>query len=213
MIRKLDSESPFPAGQRKKWDHILTAPSYPDFRKALERSNCRLCPLHSERNRIVVDRGNHSAKILLVGEGPGAHEDQKGKAFVGASGKLLDRILRDSGLDPEADILIANVVKCRPPGNRAPVKEEVNRCFPFLFRQIELVRPKYIVLLGATAVRHVLRHNKRQSMKELAGRYFSRGDCPDCEILVTYHPAYVLRYRKKMEDMVKHLSVLATCLQ
>ncbi|MBI4051866.1 MAG: uracil-DNA glycosylase, partial [Elusimicrobia bacterium] len=132
---------------------LLSVSSYADFRRLLAASNCQKCTLRNSRTHIVVDRGNPNAKILVAGEGPGENEDLQGLAFVGRAGQLMDRLVQEEmGLDTNQDFLIANVVKCRPPENRAPQKEEAETCLPFLKKQIELVRPKIILLLGATAL-------------------------------------------------------------
>jgi DNA polymerase len=133
------------------------ANSYPDFKTALIQSACSQCGLSESRTHIVVDRGNPMSRVLIIGEAPGANEDYQGKAFVGRAGRLLDQLMMEIGFDTNRDGLIVNVVKCRPPDNRAPSQEEVDACFPFLKKQIDLVRPKVILLLGATALRHVLR--------------------------------------------------------
>jgi DNA polymerase len=180
--------------------------TYAGFRTALAGSGCGLCPLAAGRTNIVVDRGDHRARILLVGEAPGADEDRQGLAFVGRSGKLLDAMLVEAGLDPAADVLIANVVKCRPPGNRPPTTAEATSCLPFLHRQMELAGPRVIVLLGATAFRRVL-PGERGALTERAGRLFPRSDRPGIDFLVTFHPAYVLRSPGKRPLMVSHLRV------
>lgn len=119
-------------------ESILRATSYAAYRAALSVHDCRACGLWSGRTRLVVDRGTPGARILLVGEGPGAEEDRLGRAFVGRSGRLLDAMLLEAGLNPERDVLIANIVKCRPPKNRAPSLAEARDCLPFLQRQIAL---------------------------------------------------------------------------
>ncbi len=182
----------------------LEAATYPAFHDALASSGCALCPLAAGRTHIVVDRGSPSARILLVGEAPGAEEDRAGRAFVGRSGRLLDEMLIEGGLDPERDVLIANVVKCRPPGNRPPKPEEARRCLPYLRRQIELVRPRIVALLGATAVRHLLAGERGGSLTSRAGRFFRRPDFPEVDLMILFHPAYVLRDRRRMPDMVRH---------
>jgi DNA polymerase len=128
---------------------ILKQPTYAQFKKALQNSGCTQCDLHQGRTHIVVDRGNPKASILIVGEAPGASEDEQGKAFVGRAGRLMDQLMQGIGLDTNRDCLIANIAKCRPPKNRAPFKEEAQTCLPFLKRQIELVNPRVMVLLGA----------------------------------------------------------------
>ncbi len=209
MIRHARTDDRDGEHQKAMRNRILRRTTYAAFRRALTAFDCRLCALHSGRTHLVVDRGNPEASLLLIGEGPGAEEDRKGRAFVGASGKLLDEMLREAGLEPDEDLLIANVVKCRPPDNRPPKREEVDCCLPFLRRQIELVRPRCITLLGATAVRHIFPDKAKSSMKQLAGRFFRGDEFPNCEILISFHPAYILRNRTKRGEMVGHLRNLA----
>src|SRR3989338_3284847 len=129
-------------------NQVLGAKDYTSFKKALLKSNCTRCPLSESRTHIVVDRGNPEAKVVMIGEAPGENEDLQGKAFVGRAGRLLDEMMKEIGFDTNQDSLIINVVKCRPPENRAPRSEEVSACNPFLQKQIELIKPKIILLLG-----------------------------------------------------------------
>ena len=184
------------------------ATTYETFRVQLESSGCDLCPLSAARTRIVVDRGDPKARVLLVGEGPGAEEDRTGQAFVGRGGKLLDAMLEEAGIDPGRDILIANIVKCRPPKNRPPTPEEAARCLPFLRRQIELVEPRLIGLFGATAVRTILGAGAAFRMSERVGRFFLTPELGSIEIMALFHPAYVLRDPRKRPETVRHLQDL-----
>lgn len=118
--------------------------------------DCRRCELAATRTHVVISRGNPLARLMLIGEGPGQHEDETGLPFVGRAGKLLDQILASVGLDQEQDIYICNVVKCRPPGNRKPTPEEMAHCRPWLQRQIQLVNPDMVLLAGSTAMTGVL---------------------------------------------------------
>lgn len=184
---------------------IIAAKTYGELRESLSHFDCRRCGLSDSRTHLVVDRGNPDARVLLVGEGPGAEEDKLGLAFVGRSGKLLDSMLREADIDPEKDVIIANVVKCRPPANRAPSRTEVESCFPYLTRQIELLRPKVIGLLGATAAKHLLRSHDTRSMSKIVGNFLEDESYPETDIMVLFHPAYILRNRTKRADMVAHL--------
>src|SRR5438093_13117063 len=181
------------------------ASTYAGFRAALAESRCILCPLSLARTRIVVDRGAPGARLMAVGEAPGAEEDRTGQAFVGRSGRLLDEMLEEAGLDPDRDVLIANVVKCRPPRNRPPLAEEANRCLPFLRRQIELLRPRILLLLGATPVRYLLAGEKPAPLGKRIGRFFRRPDYPGMDLMVLFHPAYILRNRRRKPEVVRHL--------
>ena len=187
---------------------ILGAENYIQYKEALRASGCRRCTLCRERTQIVVDRGNPQAGVLFVGEAPGQNEDLQGKAFVGRAGRLLDEMLREIGFDTNRDALIANVVKCRPPENRAPSPQEAQACLPFLKKQIELVDPRLIVLLGATALKHLMPEKKGFSMAEQVGRRFQHPAYPGKEMMVLYHPAFILRDPRKKPLMAQHLKTL-----
>jgi DNA polymerase len=150
--------------------------------------NCTACGLCKQRKQAVFGVGNPSADWLFVGEGPGADEDQQGDPFVGQAGKLLDSMFAAIGIARGREVYIANVVKCRPPGNRTPMLEEAAACAPYLDRQIELVRPKLIVALGKTAAIRLL--GTEASLASLRGKVHRYKDTP---VIVTYHPAYLLR--------------------
>jgi uracil-DNA glycosylase len=162
--------------------------------ESLRRSiaECRACGLCSERKQAVPGVGDERAGWLFIGEGPGAEEDARGEPFVGQAGKLLDAMLEAIGLKRGTNVYIANAVKCRPPGNRTPEAVELAACFPFLKRQIALIQPKLIVLLGKTAVSSLL--SEDGSLGSLRGRSLSyRDGDSEIPVLVTYHPAYLLR--------------------
>ena len=184
---------------------ILSTASYAQFKQALAGSDCPLCPLFLGRTHIVVDRGNPNAKVLMIGEGPGENEDLQAKAFVGRAGQLLDELMREIGFDTNQDSLIVNVVKCRPPENRAPKQEEVNACNPFLKKQIALVKPQIILLLGAVALKHVIEDKKEFSMEREAGTFFDHPDFSGIKFMVLYHPAFILRDPRKKPVMIEHL--------
>lgn len=192
----------------KTQNQILEAKSYPEFKKLLIDSKCTKCPLCENRRNIVVDRGNPDAKIMLIGEAPGENEDLQGKAFVGRAGQLMDKMMLEVGIDTNRDTLIANVAKCRPPENRAPKQEEVNQCKPFLLKQIDLVKPKFIVLLGATALKHLIPEKADSAMGSEVGNAFSHSDFPGMKIMILYHPAYILRDPRKKPIMHEHLKKL-----
>jgi uracil-DNA glycosylase len=150
--------------------------------------DCRRCPLCEKRKQAVFGVGNEAGPWLFVGEGPGADEDEKGEPFVGQAGKLLDSMLAALRLARGREVYIANVVKCRPPGNRVPTPEEAAACAAFLDRQIELVRPRIIVALGKTAA--VRLAGQEASLASLRGRLHAYRGIP---LVITYHPAYLLR--------------------
>ena len=149
---------------------------------------CTRCKLHTGRRNTVFGEGSHEARVLFVGEAPGAKEDQSGRPFVGPAGQLLDRILEGAmGLRRE-HVFIANVNKCRPPNNRAPEADEVAACLPFLKRQVEIVQPDVIVCLGRTAAQNLL--GSTESTTAMRGRQHTYCGTP---VIVTWHPAYLLR--------------------
>jgi DNA polymerase len=131
---------------------------------------CRRCGLAATRQQVVVGRGNPNARLLLVGEAPGAEEEACGQPFVGRSGRLLEAMLAAAGLDSERDLYIANVIKCRPPGNRKPSRSEIEACRPWLERQIALVRPQLVLLVGATALEALL--GIKGGITRLRGQWF-----------------------------------------
>ncbi|MBU0602794.1 MAG: uracil-DNA glycosylase [Gammaproteobacteria bacterium] len=149
---------------------------------------CQACALHEKRRQAVPGVGDRQADWLFVGEGPGAEEDQRGEPFVGPAGKLLDAMLAAIGLARGRDVYIANAVKCRPPGNRTPEAGEISTCHPFLERQIELLQPRIIVALGRPAAQTLL--GGEVKIGAARGRRFDRNGVP---VVVTYHPAYLLR--------------------
>ncbi len=156
-----------------------------DIREELAR--CRGCPLCSGRSTIVFGVGNPRARLMFVGEGPGAEEDRRGEPFVGAAGKRLDQWIARIGLRRE-DVYIANIVKCRPPENRVPFPDEAKACLPYLMRQIQAIRPEILCTLGATALNFLLGAEER--ITRARGRWRELGGIP---VLPTYHPAFILR--------------------
>ena len=183
----------------------LAASDYGAFATQLRESGCRRCALGATRTNIVVDRGDPAAGIMAVGEGPGEQEDLSGRAFVGRAGRVLDELLRAVGLDPERHLLIANVVKCRPPGNRVPHADEVAACLPYLRRQLELVKPHTVLLLGATAYRHFVPAQRAFAMEREVGRRFALEAWPAIAFYTLYHPAYLLRSPGKKPLALGHL--------
>ena len=166
-----------------------------------EIGDCTRCALHKGRNKIVFGDGSPAARLMFVGEGPGADEDAQGLPFVGKAGQLLNNMISAMGLRRE-EVYIANVVKCRPPGNRVPEPEEGATCSPFLFRQIDVIRPEVLVALGATAATWLL--GARQPLAGLRGRVHSvRGT----KLIVTYHPAYLLRDPRQKKEAWADLQI------
>lgn len=149
--------------------------------------DCTRCPLHEKRLNIVFGEGNPNARLMFVGEGPGADEDRQGRPFVGKAGQLLTRMIQAMNLD-RSDVYIANVVKCRPPGNRTPHRVEMDTCFPFLERQIAAISPSAIVALGKTATSALLMSD--DPISRMRGRFHDRQGIP---VMPTYHPSFLLR--------------------
>ena len=174
--------------------------------------DCTRCKLHRQgRKQIVFGVGNPRAELMFVGEGPGADEDAQGEPFVGRAGQLLNNMIRAMGLRRE-DVYIANIVKCRPPGNRQPERDECETCSPFLMRQIATIKPKTIVALGATAAKNLLAMNA--PMSELRGRWYdfrpagSDPAWPGARLAVTYHPAFLLRDPRQKGEAWKDLQMV-----
>jgi uracil-DNA glycosylase len=175
--------------------------------------NCQRCKLAKlGRKQIVFGTGDPNAELMFIGEGPGADEDAQGLPFVGRAGQLLNNMITAMGLKRE-QVYIANIVKCRPPSNRTPERDECDTCSPFLMRQIRVVRPKVIVALGATAAKNLLGLN--DSMASLRGRFYdfspkgSLMDAPfDCKLAVTYHPAFLLRDPRQKAETWKDLQMV-----
>jgi DNA polymerase len=158
-------------------------------RLAAEVRACTLCALHKTRTQTVFGVGRRDAELLVIGEAPGADEDAQGEPFVGRAGQLLNAMLRAIGL-PRGDVYIANILKCRPPGNRDPQPDEASRCTPYLSRQIALVNPRAILAVGRIAAQWLLQTDA--PIGRLRGRVFRYGES-GTPLLVTYHPAYLLR--------------------
>ncbi|MDP3832210.1 MAG: uracil-DNA glycosylase, partial [Ignavibacteriaceae bacterium] len=149
--------------------------------------DCQKCSLGATRNKFVFGTGDSKAKVMVIGEGPGADEDAQGEPFVGRAGKLLTEILKAINFTRE-EVFIANVIKCRPPGNRTPTSEEMDTCIPYLKKQIGLIQPSLILCLGLTAAQGILK--KKDSLTNLRGQIFS---FENAKVMVTYHPAALLR--------------------
>jgi len=156
---------------------------------------CKKCPLSLTRTSAVPGEGPPDARVVLVGEGPGRNEDLEGRPFVGAAGKQLEAFLRDAGLS-RGDVYITNIVKCRPPENRRPTGAEAEACHPYLERQLRLVRPKIIVLLGDTALKRFL---PDESLSSAHGRTFKQGGVA---LFPTYHPAAMI-YNRALEGVIR----------
>jgi DNA polymerase len=180
--------------------HTAGSESLTDIRTHL--GDCRRCKLCRGRTHIVFGAGNPHARLMFIGEGPGQEEDRAGEPFVGAAGQLLNRII-DAIKLRRADVYIANIVKCRPPGNRLPEPDEIAACLPFLRRQIAAIRPLFICTLGSCAAQTLL--NTSEAVSRLRGRFFDLGGI---RVLPTFHPAYLLRNPEKKREVWKDMQRL-----
>ncbi len=173
----------------------------------IDLGDCQRCPLSKTRKNIVFGSGSHHARLVFVGEGPGYEEDQRGEPFVGAAGQLLTKIVEAMKLTRE-QVYICNIIKCRPPGNRNPMPDEIKSCSPFLRRQILAIKPDFICALGTFSAQTLLETNL--PISKLKGHFH---DYMDIKVLPTYHPAYLLRNpgkkRDVWEDMKKLMEALA----
>lgn len=171
-------------------------------------AECKACPLHASRTQTVFGRGNPEARLMVIGEAPGFHEDQQGEPFVGRAGKLLDAMLAAIGLDSHS-VYIANILKCRPPSNRDPAPAEVQQCTPFLLRQIALLRPTLLLAVGRIAAQFLLETNQPLSQLRQSVHPFGEDRLP---LIVTYHPAYLLRNPKDKAKAWLDLQLVARTL-
>lgn len=170
--------------------------------------SCKACPLYTGRTQAVPGVGDQNAAWLFVGEAPGADEDAQGEPFVGGAGKLLDNMLRSINLKRGDNVYIANVLKCHPPGNRNPLPEEIALCEPYLKRQIDLINPKLIVALGKFAAQTLSR--SETSISDLRGHIHRYRDIP---LIVTYHPAYLLRHPQEKAKAWRDLCLAVKTMQ
>ncbi|WP_353662611.1 uracil-DNA glycosylase [Hydrogenimonas sp. SS33] len=181
-----------------------TAPAatLPDDLKALEQivSQCQLCALSKTRTKTVFGEGNPHAALMFVGEGPGAQEDMTGRPFVGRAGELLTKMIENVLEIPRSEVYIANIVKCRPPNNRVPTPEEAYTCLPYLQKQMELVAPRIVVALGATAY-HYLTGDK-SGITKVRGEVIDMGVY---RLVPTYHPSYLLRNPSAKKEVYQDL--------
>ena len=181
-IKKVNEEPELFADSKENWE---TTQTLDDLNRLI--CNCTKCDLHKGRNKFVFGVGNPKADVLLIGEGPGAEEDKQGEPFVGRAGQLLNDILKAINFTRQ-EVYIANIVKCRPPGNRTPLPNEMDSCLPYLVKQIELIKPKLILCLGLVAAGALLK--KKDSLGKMRGKIF---EFNHTKVMVTYHPAALLR--------------------
>jgi DNA polymerase len=179
-------DSPAPAAQESH--SIIDAFTSLEEAKQLALQ-CQKCGLCSARANVVFSDGNPQAKLMIIGEGPGQQEDETGIPFVGRAGQLLSKILESANIDRQSETYICNVVKCRPPGNRVPTPDEAAACRPYLEAQIEFIKPKLILLAGATAVQHVLK--VKDPISRIRGKWFDFKN--GAKVMPVFHPSYLLR--------------------
>jgi DNA polymerase len=190
--------APLPAASVPAQDRAAALQSISD-----DIGDCTRCPLaYAGRRKIVFGDGSPNARLMFVGEGPGADEDAQGLPFVGKAGQLLNNMIAAMGL-ARAEVYIVNIVKCRPPNNRVPEPVEANTCSQFLVRQIDVVRPEVIVALGSTAATYLL--GVKQSLSSLRGRWHT---CRGAKLAVTYHPAFLLRDPRQKVEAWKDLQMV-----
>jgi len=171
-----------------------------------EIGDCTRCPLHQERTHVVHTEGNRKARLMFVGEAPGADEDAQARPFVGRAGQLLTKIIEAIGMKRE-EVLIGNVNRCRPPGNRPPMPDEVAACKPYLLREIAIVQPEVIVVLGNTATKNLL--DTREGITRIRGTF---QDYKGIKVMPTFHPAYLLRDPSKKRETWEDLKKVRDCL-
>ena len=162
--------------------------------------SCQKCVLAKKRNKVVFSSGPSPCDIMLIGEGPGADEDEQGLPFVGRAGQLLTKIFESVGIERDKDVYITNIVKCRPPENRAPLKEETEACYPYLNAQIEYVNPKILILTGSPACKVVLKNE--MPMSKIRGNW-TKLDGTDISVMPIFHPSYLLRNPSKEKGSPK----------
>ena len=174
---------------------------------ATECRSCTRCELSQTRTNVVVGHGPVPCHVMIIGEGPGEQEDLQGKPFVGKAGQLLTKILESAGIDRETQVYITNTVKCRPPQNRTPLLSEMEACKPYLLRQIQLVQPKILILLGAPSLKTVL--EEQLSISKVRGQWYQAtvDYMPDpLYIMPMFHPSYLLRQQSKEKGSPKWLT-------
>lgn len=172
-------------------------------------AHCTACGLHKTRTQTVFGVGNLNADLMLIGEAPGFYEDQKGEPFVGRAGQLLNAMLQAIGMERD-QVYIANILKCRPPNNRDPQAEEVSLCTSFLEKQIALIRPKLLLALGRIAAHYLL--DNKSTLGQLRGKTYSFGNL-NTPLIVTYHPAYLLRNPNDKGKAFQDLQIIYRTLQ
>jgi len=186
----------------EKWGNDVTIADETLESIRTDIGNCKRCTLSEKRTNIVFGAGDPKARLVFVGEGPGYEEDKSGEPFVGAAGKLLTKIIEAINLTREK-VYICNIIKCRPPGNRNPMPDEIKTCFPFLKRQLLVIKPDFICALGTFAAQTLL--ETKQPISRLRGHFH---DYMGIKVMPTYHPAYLLRNANKKRDVWEDMKMM-----
>ena len=186
----------------EKWGNDVTIADETLESIRADIGNCKRCALSEKRTSIVFGAGDPKARLVFVGEGPGYEEDKSGEPFVGAAGKLLTKIIEAINLTREK-VYICNIIKCRPPGNRNPMPDEIKTCYPFLKRQLSVIKPDFICALGTFAAQTLL--ETKQPISRLRGHFH---DYMGIKVMPTYHPAYLLRNANKKRDVWEDMKML-----
>ena len=210
--RRLTSPASPPSADSLFSDAATTAPSLAKSSETLEQiwtdiGECTRCGLCEGRTQVVNTHGNRNARLMFVGEAPGADEDAQGKPFVGRAGQLLTKMIEAMGMKRE-NVIIGNVNRCRPPGNRQPTLEEAAICRPFLFREIAAIQPEVIVVMGNTALRNLL--EEREGISRVRGKF---RDFRGIKVMPTFHPAYLLRDPSKKRETWEDLKMVRDFLE
>lgn len=210
MIKPTKKKAPGERGVKKAASKTIdTVGDFPDLDAAYQAyEGCQRCPLCESRNNIVFGAGPHNAQLMLIGEAPGAQEDEDGIPFVGRSGKLLTKMLEAIEINRD-EVFISNLVKCRPPKNRNPTAEEIAQCNPLLTAQLKFIRPKIIVTLGAFAAKAILDADEKETISNLRGRIYSY---EGIKCIPSFHPAYLLRNPSAKKEAWEDLKLVRKLL-
>lgn len=205
---KSTAPAPAPAVDKQLFGDISGLPESTETMEQIwaDIGNCTRCPLHEGRTQIVQTVGNYNADLMFIGEAPGADEDAKGEPFVGRAGQLLNKIIEAIGMKRE-EVCIGNINRCRPPGNRQPMLPEAHTCKPFLLREIAVIRPKVIVVLGNTALHNLL--DTKIGITRMRGQFH---DYYGVKVMPTFHPAYLLRDPSKKREVWDDMKMVKTYL-
>ncbi len=193
----------------ESFDKIMASSSVGDFMKLLRAYHCTRCPLSREiEQNPTTSRGNPNSQVMVAGEAPGHDEMIQGIPFVGRAGQLMDKIFESIGWTTEKDIYVTNICRCRPVDNRAPLAHEAKTCITYLKKEIELIKPRYILTLGATSAKYLLGNTLPASpMKDIVGRFFQSEEYPNIDFFVLYHPAALLYNPKLKTPMWEHIQL------